>query len=71
MTEGASLTEDPDTYFKRGARIKPALRARITAAAVAAEPVKPPADAYALAMANLHKPWARRYLRSIGRSRVW
>lgn len=60
-----------ETYFKHGARIKPALRARIMAAAVAVEPVKLPADAYALAMGNLHKPWARRYLRSKGKSRVW
>ncbi len=69
MTDTPVPRSDPDTYFKRGARIKPALRARITAAAVAAEPVKPPADAYALAMDNLHKPWARRYLRSLGRLR--
>lgn len=63
------LSSDLETYFKRGARIKPELRARITAAAVAYEPVKPPQDAYAMAMANLRKPWARRYLRALGRLR--
>lgn len=71
MCGDETVSDAAETYFKRGARIKPALRAQITAAAVAIEPIKPPADAYALAMANLHKPWARRYLRSIGRSRVW
>ncbi len=55
-----------ETYFKRGARIKPAIRLRLTEAMVAQAPERPQAGAYALAKANLHKPWARRWLRSKG-----
>jgi hypothetical protein len=58
--------KDNESYFKRGARIKPARRAAITAAAIVNPPITPTeVEAYKLAMANLHKPWARRYLRGL------
>lgn len=55
-------TEDRETYFKRGARVKPAQRRAIIEANMRLD--RPPPEAYELAMANLHKPWARRYLRA-------
>lgn len=60
--EVAHRTEDRETYFKRGARVKPAQRRAIIEANMRLD--RPPPEAYELAMANLHKPWARRYLRA-------
>lgn len=63
--KSASLpAADPETYFKRGARIKPALRRVITEENM--KPMSPRGEARAMAMENLHKPWARRYLRQFG-----
>lgn len=53
-----------ETYFKRGARIKTAIRQQVTEASIPER--RRSGEAYELAMANLHKPWARRYLRSLG-----
>lgn len=54
---------DPGVYFKRGARVTPKQRRTIIEAN--ARPAAPRGEAYTLAMANLHKPWARRYLREL------
>lgn len=62
MTEHKSA--DRDTYDKRGARVKPALRRAIIEANM--QPAAPRGEAYKLAMENLHKPWARRYLKQFG-----
>jgi hypothetical protein len=58
----APLPEDQETYFKRGARVKPVQRRALIEANM--RPERPPQAAYDLAMSNLHKPWARRYLRA-------
>lgn len=61
-----NLTNDGETYFKRGARIKRPVRVRLV------EAIKPPPEnplrdeSYKLSMAHLHKPWARRWLKSNG-----
>lgn len=55
-----------ESYFKRGARVKPERRIELTEAVVALEPVKPNATAYAYAMAHIHKPWARRWIKARG-----
>lgn len=62
----ADPTESPmtETYFKRGARIGPKIRREVTEASIPERRRR--GEAYELAMANLHKPWARRYLRSLG-----
>lgn len=62
QTMSEPRTEDQETYFKRGAKVKPAQRREIIEANM--RPERPPPEAYDLAMANLHKPWARRYLRN-------
>lgn len=57
----SNLTTEKESYFKRGARVKPAQRRAIIEANMV--PEAPRGEAYQLAIANLHKPWARRYLR--------
>lgn len=60
-----SLATEP-RYFKRGAKIKTAFRRELEARAM---PVQTVADtgirgeAYRIAMANIRKPWARRWLK--------
>ena len=62
---GSDMTND-DSYFKRGARIKPETRAMLTRA-IKPSPSQPiRGAAYVLAMANLQKTWARRWLKSNG-----
>lgn len=59
------MTND-DSYFKRGARIKPEMRVKLTEAIAPAPATPIRATGYALAMANVQKSWARRWLKSNG-----
>lgn len=59
-------SDEQESYFKRGARIKPEMRRTLTEAIARQAPARPRGEAYALSMANLHKPWARRWLKSNG-----
>lgn len=62
-----SLSTDDESYFKRGARIKPARRRQLTEVMIVTSPrLAPDPTAYALAMENVHKPWARRWIKSQG-----
>lgn len=64
------LPEDTDSW-NRGARLRRKAAAKLARNMMPAMPVPSPKDeivkreAYRLAKANRHKPWARRYLREL------
>ena len=65
------MTSEQRAVWKRGAKlarkIVPALRIEIAVDGTETGPSPARREAYQLAVANRHKPWARRYLRQIGR----
>lgn len=54
-----------ENYFKKGARIKTAVRVALIEAAKPA-PKDNTSEAYAIAIRNINRSWARRWMRAHG-----